>query len=316
MISTEIQTLDLNAPVTTVTLLEDRAQVQRIAKVTLTAGLWRVHVAKVAPILSDKSLRAEFSDRISGARVNDVRVRRRMLIKESDRSGLLEELMLEWRSQFDQYNVLTEDRQQLEDQFQQIGIILEKALQELPIDAAWGQVDPMAWRSQLQPLFQKMREARSEILNTYHAQAKLKSAIERLVSRIQAEARPDQIFTAHLEADLAIAETGEYELAFDYVVPNAFWRPYHQAQLQMGDKQTGENSQLTFRTDGCVWQNTGEDWLNVDLVFSTARASLGTEPPLLTDDWLNIREKAKKIAVEMRDQTVTANTDQTRHKRS
>jgi hypothetical protein len=83
MISTEIQTLDLIAPVTTVTLLEDRAQIQRIAKVNLTAGLWRVHVVKVAPILSDKSLRAEF-DRSSGARVNDVRVRRRMLIKEAD----------------------------------------------------------------------------------------------------------------------------------------------------------------------------------------------------------------------------------------
>lgn len=37
MISTEIQTLDLSAPVTTVTLLEDRAQVQRMAKVTLTS---------------------------------------------------------------------------------------------------------------------------------------------------------------------------------------------------------------------------------------------------------------------------------------
>jgi uncharacterized protein (TIGR02231 family) len=298
MISTEIQTLDLTAPVTTVTLLEDRAQIQRMAKVTLTAGLWRVHVVKVAPILSDKSLRAEF-DRQSGARVNDVRVRRRMLIKESERSGLFEELKTQWRSQFDRYNFLTEDRQQLEDRFQEIGVILAKALEELPIDAAWGQVDPLAWRSQLQPLFQKMREARSEILNTYHAQEQLKSAIERLVNRIQAESRPDRIFTAHIEADLEIAETGEYELAFDYVVPNAFWRPYHQAQLQMG-----ENSQLTFRTDGCVWQNTGEDWLNVDLVFSTARASLGTEPPLLTDDLLNIREKAKKIAVEMRDQTV------------
>ena len=182
MISTEIQTLDLNAPVTTVTLLEDRAQIQRIAKVNLAAGLWRVQIDRVAPILSDKSLRAEFSDRISGARVNDVRVRRRMLIKESDRSGLIEELKTEWRSQFEQYNVLSEDRQQLEEQFQQIGIILGKALQELPIDAAWGQVDPMAWRSQLQPLFQKMRESRSEILHTYHAQAKLKSAIERLVS--------------------------------------------------------------------------------------------------------------------------------------
>jgi uncharacterized protein (TIGR02231 family) len=299
MISTEIQTLDLDAPVSTVTLLEDRAQVQRMAKVTLTAGLWRVHIDRVAPVLSDKSLRAEFSDQTSGTRVNDVRVRRRMLIKEADRTGLVEELKTEWRSQFDQYHELTENRQYLEDQFDQIGTILAKALQELPVDAAWGQVDPMAWRSQLQPLFQRMRDTRSEILNTYHAQEKLKAAIERLVKRIQAEARPDQIFTAHLEADLAIASTGEYELAFDYVVPNAFWRPYHQAQLQMG-----EEAQLTFRTDGCVWQNTGEDWQNVNLVFSTARASLGTEPSLLTDDLLNIREKSKRIAVELRDQTV------------
>lgn len=44
-----------------------------------------------------------------------MRVRRRMLIKESDRKGLFEELKTEWRSQFDQYNVLTEDRQQLEE---------------------------------------------------------------------------------------------------------------------------------------------------------------------------------------------------------
>jgi len=298
MQSTEVQTLTIDAPVTTVTLLEDRAQVQRIGKANLTAGLWRVNVDRVAPVLSDKSLRAEFTCDLNG-RVNDVRVRRRMLIKESDRIGLVEELKREWRSQYDQYQVLTEDRQYLEEQFEQIGTILAKALQELPIDAAWGQVDPMAWRSQLQPIFHRLRDIRSEILNTYHAQTQLQEAIARLVKRIQAEASPDTIYTAYLEADLAIAQTGEYELAFDYVVPNALWRPYHQAQLQMG-----ENSQLTFRTDGCVWQNTGEDWQNVDLVFSTARASLGTEPPLLADDLLNIREKSKKIAVELRDQTV------------
>ncbi|PZO38519.1 MAG: hypothetical protein DCF19_16490 [Pseudanabaena frigida] len=301
MVSTEIQTLSLDAPVTTVTLLEDRAQVQRIGKATLTAGLWRVQIDRVAPVLSNKSLRAEFIGNANalGARVNDVRVHRRMLIKEADRTELVEQLKIEWRSQYDRYNALTEDRQQCEDRFEQIGTILAKALQELPIDASWGQVDPMTWRSQLQPIFQKLRDTRSEILNTYHAQEQLREAIARLVQRIYAEARPDTIYTAHLEADLAIAQTGEYEIAFDYVVPNALWRPYHQAQLKMG-----VNPQLTFRTDGCVWQNTGEDWQNVDLVFSTARASLGTEPPLLSDDLLSIREKSKRIAVEMRDQAV------------
>jgi len=165
MQSTEIQTLDLDAPVTTVTLLEDRAQVQRIGKAQLTAGLWRVTVDRVAPVLSDKSLRAQFTG-VFNARVNDVRVRRRILIKESDRTGLIEDLKKEWRSQYDQYQILTEDRQYLEEQFEQIGMILARALQELPIDAAWGQVDPMAWRSQLQPIFQRLRDIRSEILNT------------------------------------------------------------------------------------------------------------------------------------------------------
>jgi len=299
MLAAEIQTLTLEAPVSTVTLLEDRAQVQRLGKELLTAGLWRVQVAQVAPVLSDKSLRAEFIGTSAGARVNDVRVHRRMLIKEADRTGLVEQLKTEWRSQYEHYHVLSEDRHQLEVQFEQIGTILVKALQELPVDAAWGQVDPMAWRSQLQPIFQRLRDIRSDILNTYHAQAQLQEAIARLVTRINTEARPDSIYTAHLEADLEILQTGEYSLAFDYVVPNALWRPYHQAQLQIGD-----SPQITFRTDGCVWQNTGEDWQNVDLVFSTARASLGTEPPLLSDDLLNIREKSKRIAVELRDQNV------------
>lgn len=81
---------------------------------------------------------------------------------------------------------------------------MAKALEELPIDAAWGQVDPLAWRSQLEPLFQKMREARSEILSTYHAQEQLKSAIERLVNRIQAEARPDRMNIREKDKRIAV----------------------------------------------------------------------------------------------------------------
>ena len=47
-----------------------------------------MNVNRVAPVLSDKSLRAEFTGDVN-SRVNDVRVRRRMLIKESDRTKLV-----------------------------------------------------------------------------------------------------------------------------------------------------------------------------------------------------------------------------------
>ena len=55
-----IQELILDDPVVKVTLLEDRAMVKRRGKANFTPGLWRVKVEKVAPVLSDKSLRAEF----------------------------------------------------------------------------------------------------------------------------------------------------------------------------------------------------------------------------------------------------------------
>ncbi|CAN1210888.1 mucoidy inhibitor MuiA family protein [Tumidithrix helvetica PCC 7403] len=309
----DIQLLTLSAPVTTVTLLEDRAQVQRTGKATLTEGLWRITVDRVAPILSDKSLRAEFCDRTTAARVNDVRVRRRLRNREEIQQEVLGQLYEEWRSHRIQFDEYSEDAMQLEEHFAQLSHIVCKAVLEMPIDAVWGQVDPMAWRSQFQTLFQQIRETRMERFQTHQAQKQLWQTLDRLRLRLIEQSRPDTIYTAHLEADLTIPQAGEYELSFDYVVPNALWRPYHQAHMQIEEREIQDNptegtpteiSILNFRTDGCVWQNTGEDWTNVDLVFSTARSSLGTEPPLLSDDMLTVQEKPKRIAIQMRDRVI------------
>ena len=145
-----IQELTLNAPVCVVTLLEDRAQVRRIGKVNLTQGLWRVRVEQVAPVLSDKSLRAEFLGDYPGTRIDDVRVRRKMLVKEADRPAEVQALEAEVRSRsvheveslLKTFNNITEDRQHLESGFEQVNTILAKGLQEIPVDAVWGQLDP------------------------------------------------------------------------------------------------------------------------------------------------------------------------------
>lgn len=302
-----IQELILKAPVCVVTLLEDRAQVRRIGKVNLTQGLWRVTVERVAPVLSDKSLRAELLGNYSGTRIDDVRVRRKMLVKESDRPAEVQALEAEVRSRsvheveslLKTFNNITEDRQHLESSFEQVSTILIKGLQELPVDAVWGQIDPKSWREQLTTLFNQLRDFRAEILSNYHTQEHLSQQINDLITKAKALSRPDMVYAAYLEADLMIPQAGEYEIAFDYVVPNAMWRPWHQARLLLEDKPS-----VSFRVDGCVWQRTGEDWKDVDLVFSTARASLGTEPPLLTDDPLNVQEKSQQIVIQSRNQTI------------
>lgn len=294
-----IQQLTLDAPVSIVTLLEDRALVRRVGQVNLTQGLWRIKVENVAPVLSDKSLRAEFTGDYPGARIDDVRVRRQMRVLEEERPEEIKALLAELRSLQNTFDNLTEDRQHQQYSFEQVCTILAHSLQELPIDAVWGQLDPKSWRDQFQTLFKQLRELRGEILNGYHNQEKLREQINDLGTRIRALSSPELLYTAHIEADLMISQAGDYEIAFDYVVPNAMWRPWHQARLLLQEKPS-----LSFRVDGCVWQRTGEDWNNVDLVFSTARASLGTEPPLLADDPLNVREKSKQITLETRDQKI------------
>ncbi|HEY9874985.1 MAG TPA: mucoidy inhibitor MuiA family protein [Candidatus Obscuribacterales bacterium] len=294
------QKFTLEASVSVVTLLEDRAQVRRIGKANLSQGLWRIVVDKVAPVLSDKSLRAEFCEDYPGARIDDVRVRRQRLLKEDDRPDEIKAVEQELRSLLQTFNNITEDRQHQEHCFNQINTILAKGLQELPIDAVWGQIDPKSWREQLQTLFKQLRDFRAEMLTSYYTQEQLSQQINDLNKKLEALSRPDMVDTARIEADLMIPQAGEYQIAFDYVVPNAMWRPWHQARLLVQEQKPT----LSFRVDGCVWQRTGEDWNNVDLVFSTARASLGTEPPLLQDDFLNVQEKSQEIIVESRDRQI------------
>ena len=50
-----------------------------------------------------------------------------------------------------------------------------------------------------------------------------------------------------------------------------------------------------------VRRDTGEDWNDVDLLFSTQRPSLGTEPPLLSNDVLRLKKKEAQVHVETRE---------------
>jgi uncharacterized protein (TIGR02231 family) len=85
-------------------------------------------------------------------------------------------------------------------------------------------------------------------------------------------------------------------------VPGACWRPCHTARLT--DAAGGRPARVELDTDACVWQNTGEDWREVELVLSTERASLGVEPPQLASDVLRAMRRSSEVVVEAREQDI------------
>jgi uncharacterized protein (TIGR02231 family) len=63
-------------------------------------------------------------------------------------------------------------------------------------------------------------------------------------------------------------------------------------------------ARIELRCEGCVWQATGEDWNDVQLVFSTERPSLGLEPPRLHTDRLAVRKKGPVVEAQTRQDTI------------
>ncbi len=283
--------IPLEAPVRAVTLLEDRAQVTRRGTVRVSAGQNRIVVHGVAPVLQDVSLRAEV---LSGkARVADARMRRGLRIRTADKpeaARVLEEKI----------EALQRERQQvLEDQansrarFERIQQLLHLGASEIPVDAGWGMGMAAQWQDSFDALFGKARQLRESMLQATFTAERLAEEISAVLRQRQALERVDHQVVSWLEADVLADADGEVELRIDYVVPNALWRPLHTARL-LG------RSRVQVTSAAAVWQDTGEDWKDVELQFSTARSSLGTEPPLLQADLLTVKKKNEAVVVQAR----------------
>lgn len=75
---------------------------------------------------------------------------------------------------------------------------------------------------------------------------------------------------------------GEFTLEVSYLVNNASWTPLY--DLEVSSESNSLN--LTYLAE--VQQNTGEDWLEIDLILSSAKPGLGSLPPKLKPWYIDV----------------------------
>jgi len=296
------ESLPLNAPVVEVTVLEDRARVVRSGRARLGPGLQRVQVAHVAPVLSDATLSVTPEPGHTGVRVVDCRVLRRLVPRSAgaeEPESQRERLEAERESLDRELAKLDAERTLAAQQAGTLVCLAELTLAEITEDVAWGRAEPGAWADRLEALDQRSDVAQRRLVDLLHESDKKRRTRDLLHERIQTLRNPSREEWAAVEADLVVEEPGECTLRLEYVVPGACWRPHHTARLL-----EGPTPRIEFRTEGSVWQNTGEDWTAVRLLLSTQRPSLGTDPPTLTSDLLRVRDKPEAVVVEAREQEV------------
>lgn len=313
----------VDAPVWRVTALEDRALVQRRAHIELSAGSHLLRVDDVTPLLVDRSLRgsvrAAEGSTFEG-RLLEVQALREATLEET-RPAAIAELLDADRALRAQQAQEQAKSDALRAERAALGETREALIEHLAHEAGRGLAKTEQWTAALDAL-EKQRSAREEALEALEeALRTLQQAQAQLAERLVAARTPRQHYRATLLARVELSAPARIELAWDYLVPCALWRPAHRAELEVagakedeGDEgeTTNPSARLRWTLLGTVWQRTGEAWQEIELALSTERAALGGELPLLDDDDLTLRPKTdaerQQIEVSARDETIAVLT--------
>lgn len=298
--------VEVALPVAAVLLLEDRAHVTRRGTVHLGEGASRLRIPDVSPVISDKTLTARAAhaaDAAAVAAVHDVRVRRVRRIAREDHLEAVRLLDEEIAGLEAQHGRCAAQRTLLLQQLQGMAQVAELTLDEIADDVAWDRAAPEAWSDVLDALAEAEQGVSRRVTELDLELAELAEALERKRHRRTALEPTTARNAASLELDLGAAASGAHQIEVSYVVPAACWRPRHTAELLEGEGG-GADAEVRFRSAGCAWQATGEDWTDIELCFSTERLSLGAEPPLLRDDVLSVTRKNPALVVQEHEQRI------------
>jgi uncharacterized protein (TIGR02231 family) len=283
----------LNAPVTSVTVSEDRAHVVRKGEAQVGAGATRLLVEDVAPVLVDKTLRVAVD---GGVSVVEARVERQRLHTEGERPDDVAALDAEIDVLSTKERDVARARKRLEMDLSGVDAMIAHLLSDVALDAAWGKSDLDTLRTRLCELEEEEKKKRTAFIALAEEQRRLSETLVRLKTRRGTHSDLASRTRAWIVIVLSAPAQAKARLQIDYVVPGACWRPQHTARTS-GNK-------LHFATAGCVWQNTGEPWTDAEILLSTERPSLGQEPPLLADDVVSAQRKQEQLVVETRHQEI------------
>ncbi len=288
-------------PVVKVTVLEDRALVERRGEVTLPAGPQRLRVEGLSPLAVDRSLQVS----LSGGNIVGARVSRTW--KEQPKEGMREhrtELSRRVESLEQEVRVATADVHRLETRLTIAQAARTDVLRSISEGVGAGKAGPDTWRQHLEAV-------RAEVSSTEETlrQARKREAIaqQRLAevqgALVQGEQPEAKLLTA-AEVEVNHPTGGAVTVGVAYLVPSAVWRPAYRATLRRAEN----GDAVTLECEAVVWQRTEEDWKDVEMAFSTARPTLGASPPRLVEDRLYLRDKTQQekhtVEVSIREETI------------
>ena len=288
-------------PVVKVTVLEDRALVERRGEVTLAPGPQRLRVEGLSPLAVDRSLQVS----LAGGNIIGARVSRTW--KEQPKEGLREhrtELGRRVESLEQSLRLAEGDVQRLHARLTVAKLAHSDVLRSISESVGAGKASQDTWRLHLAAVRAEVGSTEEALRQARKREEQARERLEEAQRALARGEQPESKLLTSAEVEVNHPTGGAVSVGVAYLVPCAVWRPAYRATLR--PVEGGEA--VTLECEAVVWQRTEEDWKDVEMAFSTARPTLGASPPRLAEDRLYLRDKTQQekhtVEVTIREETI------------
>ncbi len=273
--------VQVDSSIGSATVYNDRATLTRTAKVEIPAGAHNLVFTGLPVSLYPDSLRTEG---VSSANVTFGALTHKrenfqdyVVPREKELNAQLETLQ-------DERKLLDAEKRALQAGQEFIRNIGKQAALRSDEEVAELNLNPEEWAAAADGISSKLMES---MKGEHAVEMKIREANEKIqkVQRELNELRTGQKQAYSVTIPYESDKDTTLTIDLSYQLPGVSWQPIYDARLDM---KTGEMDLIQY---GSVWQNTGEDWKDIELTLSTAQPSRGTSLPDLSTQWVSLYEQ-------------------------
>jgi uncharacterized protein (TIGR02231 family) len=285
----------INLPVKKVVFMEDRAQVKRVSTLALQTGRNQLLIEGISPFLLNKSL---YFHPVYQLQCQNLMVQRTSLHKEEVYQAESQGIYLEREALEKELKQLEVELSLFNSARKDLVLLRSQFIKEIELEVSNGRSDRAFWQANMQSLNDQSEELKSQKLSLMCRQDLLSREIDS--KNLKLQALKQQVHEkASILMDIDCAEAGDYEIQIEYLLPGACWRPSYKVKLNT------KTQHMKLISGASLWQNTGENWQDIQVSLSTQRGSLGTNIPELKQDYLYTRRKRPVLKVTYSEETVS-----------
>ena len=287
-ILTLLISLNFFSQVKEVVVYNDRSLITRVKKEKAGAGINEITFNSI-PITADtESLRAKgLVSQGSGLKILDIKIIKNYDEKTPEEEWKkIEEQINETKEQI---NILKVEIVRIDKQKQILDIFSVQTKKSNNEDLENGKFSTKQWAEAYTFYQSQTKILDSEYFKINKEINRLNEVLKVLQDKYSIYQNRKSFFTLDAMVTYQLKKEGTVEITLSYIAPGTYWYPVYDCRLDLDSKE------LVIEYYAKIYQNTGEDWNNIDLILSTARPDLSGQIPDIYPWQLDIYTYEDKI---------------------